>query len=35
MELVERNLQAVKVWLRKGQKQDIIAKLSEDIRHAV
>ena len=31
MELLERYLQAVKFWLPKEQKQDIIAELSEDI----
>jgi hypothetical protein len=31
MELLERYLQAVKFWLPKKQKQDIIAELSEDI----
>lgn len=31
MELVERYLQAVKFWLPKSQKDDIIAELSEDI----
>jgi hypothetical protein len=31
MELIERYLQAVKFWLPKQQKQDIIAELSEDI----
>src|ERR1043166_7645287 len=31
MELIERYLQAVKFWLPKEQKQDIIAELSEDI----
>ena len=31
MELIERYLQAVKFWLPKAQKQDIIAELSEDI----
>lgn len=31
MELIERYLQAVKFWLPKQQKQDIIAELSEDL----
>jgi hypothetical protein len=31
MELIDRYLQAVKFWLPKQQKQDIIAELSEDI----
>src|SRR3954471_16891848 len=35
MELVERYLQAVRFWLPKNQKQDIIAELSEDIRSQV
>ena len=32
MELIDRYLQAVKFWLPKNQKQDIIAELSEDLR---
>jgi hypothetical protein len=32
MELVDRYLQAVKFWLPKQQKQDIISELSEDLR---
>jgi len=35
MELIERYLQAVKFWLPKSQKQDIIAELSEDLREQV
>src|SRR5436305_6538172 len=35
MELIDRYLQAVKFWLPKNQKQDIIAELSEDIRSQV
>jgi len=35
MELIERYLQAVRFWLPKEQKQDIIAELSEDIRSQV
>jgi hypothetical protein len=35
MELLERYLQAVRFWLPKEQKQDIIAELSEDIRSQV
>ncbi len=35
MELLDRYLQAVKFWLPKGQKQDIIAELSEDIRSQI
>jgi len=35
MELIERYLQAVKFWLPKEQKQDIIAELSEDIHSQV
>lgn len=35
MELLERYLQAVKFWLPKRQKQDIIAELSEDIRSQI
>jgi len=35
MELLERYLQAVKFWLPKEQKQDIIAELSEDLRSQV
>jgi len=31
MELIDRYLQAVKFWLPKNQKQDIIAELSEDL----
>ena len=32
MELVDRYLQAVKFWLPRNQKDDIIAELSEDLR---
>jgi len=32
MELIDRYLQAVKFWLPKNQKQDIVAELSEDLR---
>ena len=32
MELLDRYLQAVKFWLPKSQRDDIIAELSEDIR---
>jgi hypothetical protein len=32
MELLDRYLQAVKFWLPKSQREDIIAELSEDIR---
>jgi hypothetical protein len=35
MELIERYLQAVKFWLPKEQKQDILAELSEDINSQV
>jgi len=35
MELIERYLQAVKFWLPKNQKQDIIAELSEDIHSQI
>src|SRR5260370_32357604 len=35
MELLDRYLQAVKFWLPKAQKQDIIAELSEDIRSQI
>jgi hypothetical protein len=35
MELIDRYLQAVKFWLPKNQKQDIIAELSEDQREQV
>jgi hypothetical protein len=35
MELLERYLQAVKFWLPREQKQDIIAELSEDIRSQI
>src|SRR5438552_9147141 len=35
MELIDRYLQAVKFWLPKNQKQDIIAELSEDLRSQV
>jgi hypothetical protein len=35
MELLDRYLQAVKFWLPKAQKQDIIEELSEDIRSQV
>jgi hypothetical protein len=35
MELIDRYLQAVKFWLPKNQKQDIIAELSEDLREQV
>jgi hypothetical protein len=35
MELIDRYLQAVRFWLPKNQKQDIIAELSEDIRSQV
>jgi len=35
MELLDRYLQAVKFWLPKEQKQDIIAELSEDIRSQI
>ena len=35
MDLLERYLQAVKFWLPKEQKQDIIAELSEDIRSEI
>ena len=35
MELIDRYFQAVRFWLPKNQKQDIIAELSEDIRSQV
>jgi hypothetical protein len=35
MELLERYLQAVKFWLPKEQKNDIIAELSEDLRSQI
>jgi hypothetical protein len=35
MELLERYLQAVKFWLPKEQKHDIIAELSEDLRSQI
>src|SRR5215831_2874619 len=35
MELLDRYLQAVKFWLPKNQKQDIIAELSEDIHSQI
>src|SRR5439155_15304481 len=35
MELIERYLQAVKFWLSKNQRQDIIAELSEDIHSQI
>ena len=35
MDLVDRYLQAVKFWLPKQQKQDIIAELSEDLRSQI
>ena len=35
MELLERYLQAVKFWLPKEQKSDIIAELSEDLRSQI
>jgi hypothetical protein len=35
MELVDRYLQAVKFWLPKNQKQDIIAELSEDLHSQI
>jgi hypothetical protein len=35
MELLERYLQAVKFWLPKEQKQDIIAELSEDLHSQI
>jgi hypothetical protein len=35
MQLLERYLQAVKFWLPKDQKEDIIAELSEDIRSQI
>ena len=35
MELLERYLQAVKFWLPKQQKQDIIAELSEDLHSQI
>jgi hypothetical protein len=35
MELIDRYLQAVKFWLPKAQRNDIIAELSEDIRSQI
>src|SRR5437899_990378 len=35
MDLLDRYLQAVKFWLPKNQKQDIIAELSEDVRSQI
>jgi hypothetical protein len=35
MDLLDRYLQAVKFWLPRAQKQDIIAELSEDIRSQI
>src|SRR6266849_1842434 len=35
MDLLNRYLQAVKFWLPKKQKEDIIAELSEDIRSQI
>ena len=35
MELIDRYLQAVKFWLPKNQKQDILAELSEDLRSQI
>ena len=35
MELLDRYLQAVKFWLPKSQRDDIIAELSEDIRSQI
>ena len=35
MDLIDRYLQAVKFWLPKNQKQDIIAELSEDLRSQI
>jgi|SRR5450432_830145 len=35
MELIDRYLQAVKFWLPKNQKQDIVTELSEDLRSQV
>jgi hypothetical protein len=35
MEIIDRYLQAVRLWLPKSQKQDIIAELSEDIRSQI
>ena len=35
MELIERYLQAVAFWLPKGQQQDIIAELSEDLHSQI
>lgn len=35
MDLLERYLQAVKFWLPKEQKQDILAELSEDLRSQI
>lgn len=35
MELIDRYLQAVRFWLPKNQKQDIVAELSEDLRSQI
>jgi hypothetical protein len=35
MDLVERYLNAIRFWLPKDQKSDVIAELSEDIRQQV
>ena len=35
MDLINRYLQAIKFWLPKDQKQDIIAELSEDLRSQI
>jgi hypothetical protein len=35
MELLDRYLQAVKFWLPRGQKQDILAELSDDLRSQI
>src|ERR1700738_488819 len=35
MQLLERYLQAVKFWLPKEQKEDIVAELSEDIHSQI
>ena len=35
MELIDRYLHAVKFWLPKAQRDDIIAELSEDIRSQI
>jgi hypothetical protein len=35
MEILDRYLQAVKFWLPKGEKQDIIAEISEDLRSQI